>query len=365
MFYASWLRSCSGLHVGGQIDHTSLHCTLPTMRYQAMYVQSRSLVVCCMRPGRFKWYNIRKPAADSRQAEPEYFEKQALALEPAPGYIDKLGAIWLEMVSVGRDVSFKRDDFFIQRDVKRWLPELDVEKPRAEYEYVKALKSAPETVQKIFSVQYGHRKDSTFLWKRMLISLVQQHDLDNESLEARIARHTALIRHWTTLLMQMKSKPGWLRQSIYISINHRRKLLRLLREQNVASFKSVLERLKIAYYTPPLPEDARPMTRKAWVEFIVRKKMELVKEERLRRYHEELKERQQKFLETKDHLFEDYEVEERKLRSELAVIRIEEENELEVVGKALDDTIDQVTESTMLQYYYLPRRIDPENLLPG
>ncbi|KHJ44500.1 hypothetical protein D918_05165 [Trichuris suis] len=176
-----------------------------TMHYQATSAQSRRLVTCCMQLGRFKWYNIRKPSTNSQQADPEYFEKQALALQPLPGYTDKLVDIWLEMVSVSRDVTFKRDDFFIQRNVKQWLPELDIEKTRAEYEYIAALKNAPNLVKRIFTVQYGQRKDSTFLWKRALVNLVRQHDLDNESLESRIARHTALIRHWTALLVEMKS----------------------------------------------------------------------------------------------------------------------------------------------------------------
>ncbi|CDW57647.1 hypothetical protein TTRE_0000594001 [Trichuris trichiura] len=336
------------------------------MYCQATSAQNRKLVTCCMQLSRFKWYNIRKPSTNPRQADPDYFEKQALALEPSPGYTDRLADIWLEMVSVSRDVSFKRDDFFIQRDVKQWLPQLDLEKARAEYEDIAALKNAPNLVKKIFSVQYGQRKDSTFLWKRVLMNLVRQHDLDNNSLESRIARHTALIRHWTALLVEMKSvsyftkKPGWLRQAIYISINHRRKLLRLLREQNANSFESVLERLKIAYYTPPLPQDARPVTRKGWVEFIVRKKVEMIKEERLRLYHGELKARRE-FLASKRRLFEELETEERKIRGELAAIQTEEEPEFEVAGKTLGGTVDQITENSMLRYYYIPRNLDSKS----
>ncbi|KRY31090.1 Tyrosine-protein phosphatase non-receptor type 11, partial [Trichinella spiralis] len=52
---------------------------------------------------RFKWYNIRRPAVDPKQADPTYYENLALSVPLAQGYIDRLGEIWFEMVSVSRD----------------------------------------------------------------------------------------------------------------------------------------------------------------------------------------------------------------------------------------------------------------------
>ncbi|KRY04099.1 28S ribosomal protein S15, mitochondrial, partial [Trichinella spiralis] len=45
----------------------------------------------------------------------------------------------------------------------------------------------------------------TFQWKRALMNKVRQNELDTSSLEVRIAKHTALIRHWSKLLSEMKS----------------------------------------------------------------------------------------------------------------------------------------------------------------
>ncbi|KRY70557.1 Tyrosine-protein phosphatase corkscrew -like protein, partial [Trichinella pseudospiralis] len=167
--------------------------------------QSRFLSFSCFMHTRFKWNNIRRPATDTKQADPAYYENLALSVPLAQGYIERLGEIWFEMVSVSRDVNFKRDDFLIKHDSTHWLPHVDIKQPKAEYESVKALETAPESVKKLFSIEFGCRKDLTFQWKRSLMNKVRQNELDTSSLEVRIAKHTALIRHWSQLLSEMKS----------------------------------------------------------------------------------------------------------------------------------------------------------------
>ncbi|XP_003372330.1 conserved hypothetical protein [Trichinella spiralis] len=115
-------------------------------------------------------------------------------------------------------------------------------------------------------------------------------------------------------------KPGWLRQSIYISINHRRKLLRLLREQDNESFENVLNQLKIAYYAPPLNEDLPLFTRKGWIEYIIRRKVEMIKEDKLRAHHEILKKRREIFLTEKEPLLAALNEEEKAILEELNAV---------------------------------------------
>ncbi|KRY81209.1 28S ribosomal protein S15, mitochondrial [Trichinella pseudospiralis] len=134
------------------------------------FVQSRFLSFSCFMHTRFKWYNIRRPATDTKQADPAYYENLALSVPLAQGYIERLGEIWFEMVSVSRDVNFKRDDFLIKHDSTHWLPHVDIKQPKAEYESVKALETAPESVKKLFSIEFGCRKDLTFQWKRSLMN---------------------------------------------------------------------------------------------------------------------------------------------------------------------------------------------------
>ncbi|KRY80762.1 hypothetical protein T4D_13108, partial [Trichinella pseudospiralis] len=42
------------------------------------FVQSRFLSFSCFMHTRFKWYNIRRPATDTKQADPAYYENLAL-----------------------------------------------------------------------------------------------------------------------------------------------------------------------------------------------------------------------------------------------------------------------------------------------
>ncbi|KRZ92706.1 28S ribosomal protein S15, mitochondrial [Trichinella sp. T8] len=281
---------------------------IPPLRTRILHVMlvSRFVSFSCFMHTRFKWYNIQRTAIDPKQADPTYCENLALSVPLAQGYIDRLGEIWFEMVPVSRDVNFKR-----AHDSTHWLPHVVIKQLKAD---------APDSVKKLFSIEFGRRKDLTFQWKRALMNKVRQNELDTSSLEVRIAKHTALIRHWSKLLSEMKSKPGWLRQSIYISINHRRKLLRLLREQDSESFENVLNQLKIAYYAPPLNEDLPPFTRKGWIEYIIRRKVEMIKEDKLRAHHEILKKRREIFLTEKEPLLAALNEEEKAILEELNAV---------------------------------------------
>ncbi|KRZ88793.1 Tyrosine-protein phosphatase non-receptor type 11 [Trichinella sp. T8] len=175
------------------------------------FVQSRFVSFSCFMHTRFKWYNIRRPAIDPKQADPTYYENLALSVPLAQGYIDRLGEIWFEMVSVSRD-----------HDSTHWLPHVDIKQPKAD---------APDSVKKLFSIEFGRRKDLTFQWKRALMNKVRQNELDTSSLEVRIAKHTALIRHWSKLLSEMKSCPlniSWKIESVWDVLNGDMKILYLL-----------------------------------------------------------------------------------------------------------------------------------------
>lgn len=52
-----------------------------------------------------------KPVTDARKGEPNYFENEALKLQPAPGYIDRLCEIWFDKMSSQRDLTFKSGKF--------------------------------------------------------------------------------------------------------------------------------------------------------------------------------------------------------------------------------------------------------------
>ncbi|KRY45685.1 28S ribosomal protein S15, mitochondrial [Trichinella britovi] len=166
---------------------------IPPLRTRILHVMlvSRFVSFSCFMHTRFKWYNIQRPAIDPKQADPTYCENLALSVPLAQGYIDRLGEIWFEMVSVSRDVNFKR-----AHDSTHWLPHVVIKQLKAD---------APDSVKKLFSIEFGRRKDLTFQWKRVLMNKVTRNELDISFLEFRIAKHRALIRHWSKLLSEMKS----------------------------------------------------------------------------------------------------------------------------------------------------------------
>ncbi|KRX14380.1 28S ribosomal protein S15, mitochondrial [Trichinella nelsoni] len=89
----------------------------PAIIHRSWFVQSGFLSFSCFMHNRFKWYNIGRSAIDPQQADPTYYENLALSVPLAQGYIDRLGEIWFQMVSVSRHVSFKRDDILIKHTI--------------------------------------------------------------------------------------------------------------------------------------------------------------------------------------------------------------------------------------------------------
>ncbi|KRY26644.1 hypothetical protein T01_15975, partial [Trichinella spiralis] len=77
------------------------------------------------------WYNRFKSAVDPKQADPTCYGNLALSVPLAQGYIDRLGEIWFQMISVSRHAP----------DSTHWLPHVDIKQPKAEYESVKALET--------------------------------------------------------------------------------------------------------------------------------------------------------------------------------------------------------------------------------
>lgn len=184
--------------------------------------------------------------------------------------MDALKHLWEEKIGSERELNMKASDRLIGQ-TQYFLPDVDQSQPRLPYENLDALREAPDAVKKIFSIEYGQRKDLTAAWKRDMIQSVNRHKYDNESLQMRskhtslppnltpnlVAWTTALIRHYTQLLDEERlrgpKRPKWLKHKIYLVIAYRRKLLRLLREQDLPEFEKVLETLKISMIMPKPP----------------------------------------------------------------------------------------------------------------
>lgn len=100
-------------------------------------------------------------------------------------YLDNLKFLWEEKIGSHRELQLKAADLLVGNTTDYGLPNIDKTQPRLDYRNVDALKNAPESVQKILSIDMGERSDLTSTWKRELIDKVKLSEYDTTSSEAR------------------------------------------------------------------------------------------------------------------------------------------------------------------------------------
>ncbi|VDK17414.1 unnamed protein product [Anisakis simplex] len=298
-----------------------MHASSHTVVIKSLSSFRRNLHLCALLSrARRPFFNKHKKVTDPARQDPLYFEKLASTLPLDEYYIDALGKLYAEKIGSEREVMMKGEDRLIGKQPEQWLPAIDKSNPRIAYAHIDALTAAPESVKRIFSIEYGTRRDLTDAWKDVLIGQVKKHELDSESLEMRIGWLTSLIRHWSLLVDEINNKPRkptWLTHRIFLMINFRRKLLRKLRETDSDAFEKVLSELKIAYYVPKLPEEMIEKRRKAWAEAQLKLRVDKEKEDRLRELHERFIADREKSEKEIDEELTKLEEEEKKLESRL------------------------------------------------
>lgn len=99
--------------------------------------------------------------------------------------MDNLKFLWEEKIGSQRELVFKASDLLIGNKSDYGLPNIDKSQPRLPYKNVDILKNAPESVQKIFSVDMGERIDLTLVWKYELIKKVRISENDKSSLQTK------------------------------------------------------------------------------------------------------------------------------------------------------------------------------------
>ncbi|OZC12888.1 hypothetical protein X798_00523 [Onchocerca flexuosa] len=229
---------------------------------------------------RFPFFNKHMKVTDPARQDPNHFEKLAHEVPLDEQYVDTLTLLWKEKIGSEREVTLKGDDRMIGREPKNWVPEIDENSPKANYAELD-WEGIPESVKRIFSIKFGERRDYTDAWKKALIDKVRKHKLDINSLEVKIAWTTGVIRSWTLLVKEIDNKPKkptYIVHPLHLMIAFRRKLLRQLREVDTAAFEKVLSELKIAYHVPKRPEEQIEKRRKAWVEALLKERIEKEKD---------------------------------------------------------------------------------------
>jgi len=137
--------------------------------------------------------------------------------------------------------------------------DIDMLRPRPEYAGGAALEDAPPEVKRVLSLEFGRNKEVIEAYEGDLVRQVQRHKGDFSSLEVAITTLTIQIRnnqHQYTLLnphgdttrgqQRLNRKLGHILKSM---VDHRRVLLRYLRERDYKRFEWLLEKLDL-YYRP-------------------------------------------------------------------------------------------------------------------
>ncbi|KAL3092462.1 hypothetical protein niasHS_007671 [Heterodera schachtii] len=319
------------------------------------------------------FYNKHKKVTDPARQDLAYFEKEADKLELNDYYIDALKSLWEEKIGSERELMYKAQDFLIGNTTDFGLPSLDMSQPRLEYRGLKVLAEAPESVQRIFSLDHGERSDFTTACKKEMTDRVRYNQLDQHSLPAKIAWATATIRHWTALyedLMQrrapqrpwykMRKRPKWLSAKLHNLIYGRRKMLRLLREQSEEEFEKVIHTLNIAYHVEK-PQD-KIMTRKLWSEAQLRRRVDEAKQKQLDDLHAKFKEGREERVAQMDAELASLEEEERRISDELKALDVFEGKTVDghVEGKYAPNLIGELkeVEENLSLFYREPRKAE-------
>uniref|UniRef100_A0A8R1TXC5 Small ribosomal subunit protein uS15m n=1 Tax=Onchocerca volvulus TaxID=6282 RepID=A0A8R1TXC5_ONCVO len=305
---------------------------------------------------RFPFFNKHMKVTDPARQDPNHFEKLAHEVPLDEQYVDTLTHLWKEKIGSEREVTLKGDDQMIGRKPKNWVPEIDENSPKANYAELD-WEGIPESVKKIFSIKFGERRDYTDAWKKALIDKVRKHKLDINSLEVKIAWTTGVIRSWTLLVKEIDNKPkkpSYIVHPLHLMIAFRRKLLRQLREVDTAAFEKVLFELKIAYHVPKRPEEQVEKRRKAWVEALLKERIEREKDIKMEELNKKyIAERIQYGPEIKKRL-EELDVEERIINArleELASIQGEMPEKLPKYQPKLIEELSEIAAHAILYHH--------------
>ncbi|EDW08510.1 28S ribosomal protein S15, mitochondrial [Drosophila mojavensis] len=174
------------------------------------------------------------------------------------------------------------------------LPPLNPNELLPDYKDSKELANANETVKSMFLLRNNPNNLTTRYYRDLMIKEVQRHAQDYGSMEAKLARMTALIRRFQSH-MEVHPRDKMIKVRLKEMIDKRKKFLKYLRRWDYRRFEWILEKLDLVYKPPPTK--FHWITRKESLQKLTDIYCEKIKDERLEAYHKELQEQQIPFLE--------------------------------------------------------------------
>ncbi|TDG47749.1 hypothetical protein AWZ03_005893 [Drosophila navojoa] len=174
------------------------------------------------------------------------------------------------------------------------LPPLNPNELLPDYKDSKELANANEAVKSMFLLSNNRNSLTTRYYRDQMIKEVQRHAQDYGSMEAKLARMTALIRRYQSH-MEVHPRDKMIKVRLKEMIDKRKKFLKYLRRWDYRRFEWILEKLDLVYKPPPTK--FHWITRKESLQKLTDIYCEKIKDERLEAYHKELQEQQIPFLE--------------------------------------------------------------------
>jgi len=238
------------------------------------------------------------------------------------------------------------------------LDQMDLSKPKLEFENSSALKTASKDVQRVLSLEFARRRNVVDKLTQDVLKSVQRHPQDFGSLEVKITMQTIRIRNMQQHLYDLypyKNQP--VKHVLTHIITSRRKNLGRLREQDYKKYEWLLEKLNLLY--KPMPHDTpdgvlgekENVARKASIEKLTDIWCSELRRHRLKALERKLQEAQPEFLRRKAEKLQFILEEERDLNLEPTVTQAEIDQCLEqadTIQQQLDNNLN--TEEEFLIY---------------
>ncbi|XP_017114762.1 28S ribosomal protein S15, mitochondrial [Drosophila elegans] len=174
------------------------------------------------------------------------------------------------------------------------LPPLKADELLLEYRDCKELEKADESVRAQFKLINNASYLTTQFYRDEMVKEVQRHAQDYGSMEAKLAKMTAVIRRYQEH-MDAHPRDKMIKVRLKELIDKRKKFLKYLRRWDYPRFEWILEKLELVYKPPPT--HFHWITRKESLQKLTDTYCENLKEERLEAYHKQLQAQQIPFLE--------------------------------------------------------------------
>lgn len=176
------------------------------------------------------------------------------------------------------------------------LLEIDKAERPVIFQNSEELKTADDVVKRLFTLEFWPQNETMKVTLKKYTDSVKRHNLDEVSLEARIARLTMIIRR---LQQHVEDHPydRWNKVVLKELIEKRTKRLKELRRSDYKCFEWVLENLNLIY--KPRPVLGERVERKKSLRKLTDLYCEEVRKQRLEEYKTELNAQKENFLKKK------------------------------------------------------------------